>query len=224
MCGRYTLTTKPGRLVESFGLDEPPADLAPRYNIAPSQEVAVVPNAEPRRLQWFKWGLVPGWAKDPAIGNRMINARAETVADKPSFRAAFRSRRCLVLADGFFEWKRDGRRKTPVYIRLKSRAPFAFAGLWETWKPSAGEPLRSCTVITTAPNELVADIHDRMPVILAPDAYAIWLSAEAPDPDVLATLLVPYPAGEMEAFAVSTLVNAPTHDQPECIEPAQPAT
>ena len=222
MCGRFTLTAKPQAVAEAFGLDPVPEELAPRFNIAPSQAVAAVPNLDPRHLDWLRWGLVPSWAKDPAIGNRMINARAEGVADKPSFRSAFRRRRCLVLADGFYEWKRDGKRKVPMYIRMKSQAPFALAGLWETWKPkddASGAPLRTCAIITTAPNEALAEIHDRMPVILPPDAYDLWLDPGDPGREALAGLLRPYPAAQMEAYAVSTMVNAPANDRPECVDP-----
>lgn len=223
MCGRFTLTAKPQAVADAFGLDEAPAELAPRWNIAPSQAVAAIANAAPRRLAWFRWGLVPSWAKDPAIGHRMINARAETAADKPSFRAAFRRRRCLVVADGFFEWRRDGRLKTPMHIRMRSHEPFAFAGLWEVWQPPGPPdtpPLRTCTILTTAPNDLVAPIHDRMPVILPRAAWDLWLDPDDPGRDALEPLLRPCPAAGMEAYPVSTLVNSPANDRPECIAPA----
>lgn len=223
MCGRFTLTAKPQALADAFGLDAPPEGLEPHFNIAPSQAVAAIPNTEPRHLARLRWGLVPSWAKDPAIGHRMINARAESVADKPSFRAAFRKRRCLVVADGFYEWKRDGKRKTPMYIRMKSGDPFAFAGLWEVWKPpgaTTAEPLRTCTILTTTPNDLVAPIHDRMPVILPRAAWDLWLTPDDPGRDALESALRPFPGDEMEAFSVSTLVNSPANDRPECIEPA----
>lgn len=218
MCGRFTLTVSPDQLRAAFDLAEaPPADLAPRYNIAPSQPVAVIPNEDPRRVALFQWGLVPVWAKDPKIGNSLINARGETVAEKPAFRAAFKRRRCLVLADGFYEWKREaGGAKTPMYIQLSDGRPFAFAGLWETWRAPEGER-RTCTIITTTPNALMAPIHDRMPVILPPAAYAAWLTpGELPAVEALA-LLQPYPAEALTARAVSTRVNNPRVDGPELL-------
>lgn len=219
MCGRYTLTTPPDLVQQHFRLSEIPGDLKPRYNISPSQRVAVVPSGAERRAEWFRWGLVPSWAKDPAIGNKLINARGETVAEKPSFRSAFRKRRCLVLADGFYEWKGEAPPKVPMRIRLKSKEPFAFAGLWETWRPPDGEPVRSCTIITTTPNPLMAEIHNRMPVILSDEAISIWLDEGATDPADLLPLLAPFPADRMEAYAVAPLVNSPANDRPECVEP-----
>ena len=220
MCGRYTLTLDPAELQDLFGLSEPPpTGLTPRYNIAPSQSVAVVANHESRKLELFRWGLIPVWAKDPKIGNQMINARAETVAEKPAFRAAFKKRRCLILADGFYEWKRGATPKTPMYFQLEGGRPFAFAGLWETWTSPDRGLLHSCTIITTSANELVAPIHDRMPVILAPEAYPAWLSpGELPAPEALG-LLQPYPPAKMSVRAVSQLVNSPSHDSPECVRP-----
>jgi putative SOS response-associated peptidase YedK len=230
MCGRYTLTAPSEALKAHFELAALPEGLRPRYNIAPGQEVAVIPNWPERRLELFRWGLVPSWARDPAIGNRMINARAETLAIKPSFRNALSRRRCLVLADGFYEWKKEGGRKIPMYIRLKSRQPFALAGLWEVWRPLGSEPprgeappaqaLHTCTIITTTPNDLCAAIHDRMPAILAPEAWAHWLTAEPQKVDALAHLLAPFPAELLEAYAVRPLVNSPANDIPECILPA----
>jgi putative SOS response-associated peptidase YedK len=215
VCGRFTLTTPPELIAEHFGLDDVPP-LGPRYNIAPTQPVPVVrKTAQGRRLEMLRWGLVPSWAGDPSIGNRLINARAETVADKPSFRSAYRRRRCLVVADGFFEWKRVGVRKQPMYIRLRDQAPFAFAGLWESWHRDQPDAVESCTLITTGPNALLATIHDRMPVILHPDDYARWLDPGAGDP---ARLLRPYPAAEMTAHPVSRRVNSPANDDPACVE------
>jgi putative SOS response-associated peptidase YedK len=230
MCGRYTLTVDPDELRETFHLEAPPlAGLAPRYNIAPTQPVAVVPNEGARRIELFQWGLIPSWAKDPKIGNSLINARGETVAEKPAFRAAFKKRRCLILADGFFEWKREGGgRKTPMYIQMKDGRPFAFAGLWEAWRPpgavddeQAGQPasaLKTCTIITTTPNALMEPIHNRMPVILPPDAYDLWLTpGELPAADALA-LLKPLDATLMTARPVSTRVNSPKFDGPEILQ------
>jgi putative SOS response-associated peptidase YedK len=189
--------------------------------------VAVVVNDGENALQYFKWGLIPPFARDPSIGSRMINARAETLAEKPSFRAAYGRRRCLVIADGFFEWRQDpgGKTKTPMLIRMKSGRPFAFAGLWETWRPrgSRKEPVRSCTIITTAPNPLLEKIHNRMPVILKPESYQVWLDPAEKSPEELAHLLVPFPESEMTARPVSTLVNNPRNDVPECVRPVEDA-
>jgi len=220
MCGRFTLTVDPADLIEQFGLaGPPPGGLGPRYNIAPTQSVAVVANEAERTLELFKWGLIPAWAKDPKIGNSLINARAETLAEKPAFRAALKRRRCLVLADGFYEWQKLPTGKQPMYIQLQDGRPFAFAGLWETWKAGAGPVLKTCTLITTAPNALMAEIHNRMPVILQPADYAAWLTpGELPAVEALA-LLHAYPAEAMQARPVSTAVNSPAHDAPELVLP-----
>jgi len=176
-----------------------------------------VPNDGSNRLDFFVWGLIPSWAKDPSVGNRMINARAETLQEKPSFRNAFRRRRCLVLADGFYEWRQDGAHKTPMYIRLASGRPFAFAGLWESWNAPDASNVLSCTIITTQPNDLMASIHNRMPVILPEAAYPLWLEAGEQDVHRFAELLKPFPSEEMQAYPVSTLVNSPKTDQPSMI-------
>jgi putative SOS response-associated peptidase YedK len=222
MCGRFTLFVDPKDLMEAFPGFAVPLEWTPRYNIAPSQPIAVIPNNHQNQIEFYRWGLIPSWAKDPTIGNRMINARAETVAEKPSFRAAYRRRRCLVLADGFYEWRKEpGRRaKTPMYIRLKSGRPFAFAGLWEAWRAPDDQTVLSCNIITTAPNSLVAEIHNRMPVILEPDAYGLWLDPAEQSPDRLDVWLRPYPASQMTAYPVSRLVNNPSNDSPDCILPA----
>jgi putative SOS response-associated peptidase YedK len=205
-----------------FGLFEMPP-FTPRFNIAPTQPVPVV-RCSPenrdseREFVWLRWGLIPSWAKDPAIGNRMINARAETVAQKPSYRAAFRRRRCLVVADGFYEWQRAGRQKQPYFIRMRDDRPFAFAGLWEAWEGADHSALETCTLLTTEPNELMQPIHNRMPVILAADAYEQWLDPAGQEADSLSRLLGPYPPDEMVAYPVSTYVNSPTHDGARCIE------
>jgi putative SOS response-associated peptidase YedK len=218
MCGRYTLANTQ-KVAEAFAQFDIPANLPPRYNIAPSQPIAVVANNGQHKVEFFQWGLIPSWAKDPKIGNQMINARSETLAEKPSFKNAYKRRRCLVLADGFYEWKKeeDGA-KTPMYIRLASGDPFAFAGLWEIWQ-TAEDAVLSCTIITTNPNELMAQIHNRMPVILAPDAYEQWLDPAERSPDQLNGLLRPYPAELMTAYPVSRLVNSPQNDTPALIEP-----
>ncbi len=221
MCGRFTLIADPNDLREAFPWVNIPEGIGPRYNIAPSQPVAVIPNDGKNQLDFFVWGLIPSWAKDPAIGNRMINARAETLPEKPSFRNAFRRRRCLIPASGFYEWKQVAgqKSKTPMYIRLKSGKPFALAGLWERWDAPDGSTVLSCTIVTTEPNELMREIHNRMPVILPQEAYKIWLDPAEPPLPSLAGLLQPYPAAEMTAYAVSRLVNSPDNDQPALIEP-----
>jgi putative SOS response-associated peptidase YedK len=220
MCGRYTLRTPRDVLKRHFGLVSVPEGLTPRYNIAPTQPVAVVPNLPERRLEMFRWGLIPSWAKDPSIGNRMINARVETAAEKPSFRTALRMRRCLVLADGFYEWTGETSPKVPMYVHMKSQEPFAFAGLWDTWRAAEDEPIFSCTILTTSPNALRAHIHNPKPVSHPPEAYSTWLEPAPIDPGSLSPLLVPFPADGMEAYAVSRLVNAPANDRPECVEAA----
>jgi putative SOS response-associated peptidase YedK len=221
MCGRFTLTTDLDRLEERFSFRAANLRYVPRYNIAPSQQVLTVIDDEGRHAELLHWGLIPSWAKDPAIGNRMINARAETLAEKPSFRRALQKRRCLILADGFYEWKKEGKKKAPMFIGLKSHEPFAFAGLWETWKSPEGEPIQSCTIITTEPNTLMTSIHNRMPVILSRDAEAVWLDRTVEDAQKLLPLLVPYAAKVMAAYAVSPLVNSPRNDTPACTEPVE---
>lgn len=220
MCGRFTLAVDRATLRESFPQFEVPEGLTPRYNIAPTQLVPVVPNNGENKVEFFNWGLVPSWAKDPKFGNRMINARSETLAEKPSFRTAYRRRRCLVLTDGFYEWQKiPGRKsKQPVHIRMQDDAPFAFAGLWEYWEKDGSEIL-SCTIITTSPNDLLEPIHNRMPVILPRDAYEVWLDPAERQPDELQGLLVPYPSEEMKAYPVSTQVNSPKNEAPELIVP-----
>lgn len=219
MCGRYTLIrladfTDLFPWVRSLGGDFPP-----RYNIAPSQFVPVVRNVGNNQLELLKWGLVPSWAKDAAIGNRMINARAETLPEKPSFRTALKRRRCLVPADGFYEWKLnpDGKSKTPMYIRLQDGRPFAFAGLWEHWHSDDGSELLSFTIITTSPNELMAHIHNRMPVILTAEQAQQWLEHAERSPEALLPLLKPFPPELMDASEVSKTVNNPANDSPDCI-------
>src|SRR5262245_21518322 len=220
MCGRFTLTVDPSELQQQFGWKEPPpAELGPRFNIAPSQAVAVVANTPERMLELFQWGLIPSWAKDPKIGNKLINARAETLAEKPSFRTALKRRRCLVVADGFYEWRKDGTRKTPMYIQMQDGRPFAFAGLWEVWQPPEGEKVKSCTIITTEPNALLETIHNRMPAILAPEDYDAWLKPGDVPPDDLMPLLHPFDPSRMKAMPVSTRVNSPDIDSPELVLP-----
>lgn len=221
MCGRFTLTVDPGQLQETFPWVDFPKEITPRYNIAPSQPVAVVPNNNQNQVDFFIWGLIPFWAKDPKIGNRMINARAETVDQKPSFKGSFKYKRCLVLADGFYEWRKEPgtKVKTPIYISLMNKKPFAFAGLWDNWQSSDGSEIRTFTILTTEPNDLVKTIHNRMPVILKPDTYDDWLRPGEGDLSLLKSFLRPYPSEEMTAHQVSRAVNNPQNDSSECIIP-----
>src|SRR3954451_21977496 len=218
MCERYTLTARRRAIAAAFDLDDF-FELPPRYNIAPTQWVPAVrfdSEGCGREVTALKWGLIPPWVEEPGIGNRLINARAETVAERPAFRSAFRQRRCLLAADGFYEWKRgDGR--TPYYFRLKDGGPFAFAGLWERWEKGE-EPIESCTLITTPANGLVGPVHDRMPVILKPEDYARWLDPEEGRPVALARLLAPPPDAWLDAYPVSKRVNDPRNEGPRCIE------
>lgn len=220
MCGRYTLKTPVDVLARQFGLTGPLPEIPASYNIAPTRGVAAVLfEGGGRKLEMLRWGLIPSWAKDPEIGNRMINARAETAPEKPSYGKAFKERRCLIPADGFYEWQKTNGGKQPHYIRMKDGRPFAFAGLWETWSGD-GEEIKSCTILTTEPNELVAEIHNRMPVILSPEDHDFWLDPEVDEAEPLRSLLAPYPAEEMEAYPVSRHVNRPANDDERCVEPA----
>ncbi len=226
MCGRFTLRAPASVVAEQFSVFE----ISPwkaRYNIAPSQPVAAVRMAgagakatSQRELAWLRWGLIPSWASDPVIGNRLINARAETAAAKPAFRTPFRRRRCLVVADGFYEWQKAGKRKAPHLVRMRDDRPFAFAGLWDLWEGPDHSVVESCTLLTTEANDVVRPIHDRMPVILAPADYDRWLDPAIGGPEELAALLRPYPVDEMMAYPVSPLVNSPANDEPGCVEPA----
>jgi len=220
MCGRFTLTLDPGELQELLDLGPFAHIVQPRYNIAPSQPIPIVKDSQKREVQLYRWGLVPSWADDPNIGNRMINARSETAHEKPSFRAAFKRRRCLVLADGFFEWRADqkGAPKTPYLFKLKNDYPFTFAGLYEHWQAPQGGELHTCTILTCQPNDLVKDYHNRMPVMLGEEARWHWLANDA-DENALLGLLTPYPAEEMKCYAVSREVNTPSNDRPEILEP-----
>lgn len=225
MCGRFTLRTPAAQVASYFNTSAPQEwQLAMRFNIAPTQQIAAVRLTEEksRALVPLRWGLVPSWAKDLKIGNSLINARAETVAEKPAFRAAFKRRRCLVAADGYYEWKKlDSKTKQPYYIRRYDEQPFAFAGLWERWE-RGDEPIESCTIITTDANVLTREIHDRMPVILPPDKYDIWLDPEFQAYDFLQSLLVPFDGKELTMYPVSRIVNSPKNDSPDCIAPLPP--
>ncbi len=218
MCGRFYLVSPASELAQQFQMELP--NLRPRYNIAP-QQVALACRFEHdrRRPALLQWGLVPGWANDPTIGERMINARCETAAEKPSFRNALRSRRCLIPADGFFEWRRAGPRKQPFAFRMKEGGAFALAGIWEHWERPEGL-LQTFAVLTTAPNDVMRPVHDRMPVILAPSEYDLWLDPAVRDPGRLARLFEPYPAEAMSAYPVTMRVNSPTNDDPMVLEEA----
>lgn len=220
MCGRFTLTLDPGELQELLDLGPFVHIVQPRYNVAPSQPIPIVKDHEKRSVELYRWGFVPSWADDPKIGYRMINARSETAHEKPSFRAAFKRRRCLILADGFFEWHTEekGTPKTPYLFKLKNDAPFTFAGLYEHWQSPEGGELHSCTILTCEPNALVKHYHNRMPVMLGDDARWDWLDPEVKQEKLL-SLLEPYPAEEMKCFAVSREVNSPQNDHPEILEP-----
>lgn len=216
MCGRYSFAVEDALIKERFGVSVRSAVWKARYNCAPAQDLAVISTEDPQAVSFYRWGLIPSWAKDPAIGNRMINARAESITEKPSFRSAFRSRRCLVLGDGFYEWKKEGKDKIPYRITLADGSPFAMAGIWDKWLSPDGEILHSFSILTTTPNELIKEIHDRMPVILQRQHEKTWL-AGASDAGLLG-LLGPYPAEEMKAFPVSKLVNNPKMDTPKILE------
>lgn len=221
MCGRFVRYSSIHDIAKEFNAEEPGFDLPPGYNIAPSYEVAIVMNAGKKLLALCKWGFVPSWSKDAAIGNKMINARGESVADQPSFRHAFRSKRVLVAADGFYEWKKQGKIKIPVYIHLKSRKPFGFAGLMSLWTSTEGKQVCTCTIITTNANKLLEPVHDRMPVIIHKTDEDIWLDPSSQDKDNLMSLLKPYEAEEMDYYNVSTIVNSPAHNSPDCIKRVQ---
>jgi putative SOS response-associated peptidase YedK len=220
MCGRFTLHSQPKELIELFELDELPEELHPRFNVAPSQSIAAIglkANGIHRGLTFFKWGLIPAWAKSSKETIKPINAKAETVATSPMFRDSFKKKRCIIPADGFYEWKVEEDGKQPYHIRMKSRALFGFAGIWSEWKGD-DESVKTAAIITSEPNEVARQVHNRMPVILSREAYAAWLDPKTPAEE-LKSLLVPYPADEMEAVPVSKLVNSPKNDVPECLNP-----
>jgi putative SOS response-associated peptidase YedK len=222
MCGRFTLTATVDQLIDRFDIEYflEQENFQPSYNIAPSQSVlAVINNGRHNKMGFLRWGLIPPFAKDLSIGNKMINARSETLLEKPSFRTAYKKKRCLIIADSFYEWKRlDDKKKIPMRIKLKSEELFAMAGLWENWKSPDGKSIFSCTVITTTPNKLVEDIHDRMPVILRPEDEKIWLDPTIPDTRLLDPLLVPLDENLMEVYEVSPLVNSPKNNSIELIQ------
>jgi putative SOS response-associated peptidase YedK len=218
MCGRFILTSPGIVLAAQFELQQE-FELPPRYNIAPTQQVSAIRmDTSGRRLEMLKWGLLPFWAKDASISARLINARSETLSEKPAFRAAFKSRRCLIPSNGFYEWTKNKGQKQPYLIKLTEGSLFAFAGLWEHWESKDGVDVESCTIITTHANELVQPLHDRMPVILKNKDYALWLDPIAKR-EILQPLLIPYPSEEMNSYPVSSNVNKATYDSPDSIEP-----
>jgi len=219
MCGRYTLATDLRVLAERFEFHASDIEYLPRYNIAPAQDVLAVIGDKPRAARLLRWGLVPSWAKEAGGERQLINARAETLSQKPSFRRSLAGRRCLVLADGFYEWKKEGKRKIPMRVVLRSGEPFAFAGLWDVWREGSAEEIRSCAIITTEPNQLIRQIHNRMPVILARRAEELWLDPSVTDPSRLGQVLLPYPSEQLRVYRVSARVNSPRNDDPGCIEP-----
>jgi putative SOS response-associated peptidase YedK len=225
MCGRYTLHHKPEEIEERFDVEPIEEYLSPRYNIAPSQIIPVIRHSlsddNLREMAGCKWGLIPFWSKDPKIGNKLINAKAETIAEKPSFRQAFAKRRCLIPADGFYEWLKRGKAPSqPFYVRRRDGGLFAFAGLWEVWRTPEGETLETCTIITVEPNELLSKIHNRMAAILKPEDEAVWINPKSEVDDLL-RLLRPYDSDELETIPVSRAVNSPANDSPECITPIE---
>ncbi|MBE0432352.1 SOS response-associated peptidase [candidate division WOR-3 bacterium] len=223
MCGRFVRKSTITVIEDEFDIYEVDWAFEPSYNIAPDQDIACVIGNGGNRLVKFRWGLVPFWAEDPSIGYKMINARAETLAEKKSFARAFKKQRCLIIADGFYEWRKlaDGKRKMPMYFRLREGRPFGLAGLYENWHAKDGTTLQTCTIITTRPNELMAPVHNRMPAILDPEKRQVWLDKEMDDPGVLMSLLEPYDAGQMEAYEVSRKVNSPGYNEPDCIDPVR---
>jgi putative SOS response-associated peptidase YedK len=219
MCGRFSLSQTAEALAQDFHVQTVP-EVEPQYNIAPTHMVLAVlynPDSKKREFKRLHWGLIPSWAKDSKLGSKLINARAETVVEKPAFRSAFKHRRCLIVADGFYEWQQQAGRKQPFYFRLQNQQPFGFAGLWEQWESSAKQSIASCTILTTQPNELVQPFHDRMPVILQQQDYDLWLDPQVQTPEPLQPLLHPYPASSMSAYPVSTAVNNPKYNSQECV-------
>jgi putative SOS response-associated peptidase YedK len=223
MCGRFTLFTSLKELTDRFGFDSFPVNLNPSYNITPTQPVLTVRNipGDTKQVQadFMRWGLIPAWAKDASLGGRMINARSETASEKPSFRSAFRKRRCLILADGFYEWRKVSTGKQPVRIQMKGGSPFAFAGLWESWRNREGGEVHSCTILTMSANSFMKNIHDRMPLILQKNNESKWLDSSRTDPEEIKEMIQEFPNDYLESWDVSKLVNIPTNNNPECIEP-----
>ena len=223
MCGRFIQKSERRIITEEFYIGEFLDEVITSYNVAPGQKAGVIINKGKNTYLLYKWGLVPSWAKDPEIGTRMINARAETLASKPSFKSAFRGRRCLIPADGFYEWKKEGNFKVPYYVFHKSKKPFSLAGLWEIWKNPDDTPLTTFTIITTEANPLLKNLHDRMPVILPPENRDTWLNPESTDIAGLSELLRPFDDQLLDFYEVSRFVNAPQNNTPQCITPVSNA-
>ncbi len=217
MCGRFQLSVKGKHISERFNVEVFDEMYKPGFNCAPGQSLAVITNQDPEKLSFFKWGLVPFWAKDPKIGNKLINTRAETILEKPSFKAAFSRRRCLIPANGFYEWKKEAN-KTPYRIFLKNEELFAMAGIWETWKDAEGRALHTFSIITTEPNQLMKTIHNRMPVILPREKEKAWLHEE--NPTLLTSLLMPFDHRQMEAYPIGKGINSPVNNDPSLVQPA----
>lgn len=223
MCGRFTLSYKSKELQMALGLPESELDWQPRYNIAPTQPIAAILDSETKKIEFLRWGLVPGWAKDIEIGNRLINARSETIMEKPSFKNAFARRRCLILADGFYEWKKPatkGATSQPYYFFLQDKKPFALAGIWEIWHAPDGGELWSAAIITCDANDVVAPVHERMPVVFDKDQMFDWLQ-DRPQKE-LVQMMQPYPEEKMNSYIVGKAVNSPFNDTPDCIEEKKP--
>lgn len=218
MCGRFTQRADQQTLAKAFKVADVPK-VETRYNIAPTQDLlGVYESADGREMAFYKWGLIPSWAKDKSMGARLINARGETVAEKPAFREAFKKRRCIIPADGFYEWQREGGKKQPFYFRMRDDSPFGFAGLWERWEGEGGEVINSCAILTTEANEILRPVHDRMPVILHPEEYSLWLAGDARERELLRELLRPFPAEEMVGYPVGTSVNSPRNQGAGLVE------
>jgi|SRR5215475_1006970 len=219
MCGRYAVTSAPEAIRTLFGYAEQPT-FPPRYNVAPTQPIAIVRMVDGRRqFALVRWGLLPSWVQDPKNFSLLINARGESVMDKPAFKAAMKYRRCLVPANGFYDWKAGGTRRQPYYVRAKSGEPLAFVGLWETWIGPNGEELETAAIVTTRANRALADIHERMPVVVPPDAFDLWLNCSAVDAETAGTLIAPAPEDLLEAYEVSSAVNRTANDHAQLVEP-----
>lgn len=221
MCGRYALHSELNVLQQQFNLDISRLDYSPHYNIAPSQQVLTVTGNGKRRAESMRWGLIPFWAKEQKVGYRMINARSETLGERPAYRSSMRRQRCLILADGFFEWSRKGKGRTPMYIYMASGEPFAFAGLWSSWTSPDGSEIRSCTIVTTDANEAISPFHNRMPVILSPETESLWLDPYTETLADLCHLFKSAPTDLLEVYPVSTMVNSPQNDTPDVLHRVQ---
>jgi putative SOS response-associated peptidase YedK len=218
MCGRFAQRTDSKKLAKAFGVAEVP-NVEARFNIAPTQDIlGVFQSEDGREMTFYKWGLIPSWAKDKSMGARLINARSETVEEKPAFRDAFKKRRCIIPADGFYEWQRTDGKKQPYFFRMRDESPFGFAGLWERWEGTGREAINSCTILTTQANDVLRPVHDRMPVILHPEDYELWLDSDVRKLDPVKELLIPYPASEMMSYPVGTSINSPRNQGAELME------